>query len=72
MLSKQATAALDRTSGPWTVDQEPNPAYSDKFSNAYTLRWNGLVRGQIYGYVQSGIICGQLNLGNAASVGVES
>lgn len=55
---------------PWTVDIEPNPAYSDAFSNAYTLRWNGLVRGQLNGYEQSRIICNQLNLGNVSGVEV--
>lgn len=57
-------------SGPWTVDREPNPAYSDAYANAYTLRWNGLVRGQLYGREQSLIICAQLNLGNVSGVEV--
>jgi hypothetical protein len=58
------------TTAPWTVDRKPNPHYSDAFSNAYTLRWNGLVRGQLYGYMQSRMICEQLNLGNVAGVEV--
>lgn len=57
---------------PWTVDFEPNPAHSDAYANAYTLRWNGLVRGQLYGMEQSALICAQLNIGNVSGVEVRS
>lgn len=49
---------------PWTFDDEPNPAYSDAFANVYTLRWNGLVRGQIPGKAMVRRIAEQLNLAN--------
>ena len=48
---------------PWTVDPEPNPAASDAWVNYHTLRWCGLVRGQLSEHVAPAI-CLQLNLGN--------
>lgn len=61
---------MSHTSGPWTVDVEPNPHYSDAYANAYTLRNMGLVRGHLIGFEQSRLICAQLNLGNVERVEV--
>ena len=65
------TKPTKMTNEPWTIDNEPNPFYSDSFSNAYNLYWNGLVRGHLRGYEQSRLICAQLNLGNVLGVEVK-
>ena len=49
---------------PWTIDQTPNLAISDERIRYYTLRWNGLVRGQIVGLDMAEFIVAQLNLAN--------
>lgn len=53
-----------RKANPWTVDAGPNPHYSDEWSTVYTLRWCGLVRGQLVDRENAERICAQLNLTN--------
>ena len=49
---------------PWTADETRNTALSDQWTKYYTIRYCGLVRGQILGAHLAKLIVAQLNLAN--------
>ncbi len=59
-MSKDTTSAFY----PWTADDTRNPALSDQWSQYFTIRYVGLVRGQILGARLAQQIVAQLNLAN--------
>ena len=61
---------MDNRFYPWTIDETRNPAISDEWVQYYTLRYCGLVRGQIIGLKLGEQIVAALNLANVDGAAV--